>query len=172
MRVPSASHRPFDSAISGKRQPLFGKWVSSPKPKAITPTSASVGDMSRFSRAPLFALWPWELITSANPMCRLPNSLRLAWYGRGDFDPLRHLAMSAMDPDLDAKLRSRRQPATVEAAGDSSLRRSKKLHGIAFTAPLWPSCSRGAICASEGAYWGAAGALMLGGGSRLSGVCR
>jgi hypothetical protein len=39
----TASSARFDSAISGNRSPLFRKSVSSPRPNAITPTSASAG---------------------------------------------------------------------------------------------------------------------------------
>ena len=43
LTMPTASNAHFDSAISGKRWPLFRKSVNSPRPKAITPTSASAG---------------------------------------------------------------------------------------------------------------------------------
>jgi hypothetical protein len=47
---PAASSAHFDSAISGKRSPACSGSASLPRPKAITPTSASAGDRARLWR--------------------------------------------------------------------------------------------------------------------------
>jgi hypothetical protein len=115
---PTASSARFDSAISGKRSPSCSGSASLPRPKAITPTSASAGDRARL-------WWPIVLgIVLGEPLGRgvmahvAPLSLDGGHHPVTAHQPMPSLATASPSSSTASISRSRTTVLTIASSGN------------------------------------------------------